>query len=124
MYIDSIVNESTHEARAEGYITMGTMKFMVEQGKLNLFIKDPQAHTKRMLYFTEIGVEYGTGLRQSPLIKPYVRYLRIRLSDVLHHIEGQDFDLVLCDLAMPNVFGHDVVKALNWLKRWMDDEMR
>ena len=53
MYIDSVdsfVNESTHEARAEGHITMRSMKHMVEQGRFNLFIKDQQAHTKRMLY--------------------------------------------------------------------------
>ncbi len=32
-------------------------------------------------------------------------------------IEVNDFDLVLCDLAMPNVFGYDVVKAINGLKK-------
>jgi len=31
--------------------------------------------------------------------------------------ESEEFDLVLCDLAMPNVFGYDVVKALNGLKK-------
>ena len=32
-------------------------------------------------------------------------------------IEGGEFDLVLCDLAMPNVSGHDVAKAINELKK-------
>ena len=27
------------------------------------------------------------------------------------------FDLVLCDLAMPEVFGYDVIKALNKLEK-------
>jgi PAS domain S-box-containing protein len=29
--------------------------------------------------------------------------------------EKEDFDLVLCDLAMPNVYGYDVIKAINKL---------
>lgn len=52
-YIDSVdkfVIEPAHDARAEGHITMGSMKQMVEQGRFNLFIKDPQIHTKRMLF--------------------------------------------------------------------------
>jgi CheY-like chemotaxis protein len=28
-----------------------------------------------------------------------------------------DYDLVLCDLAMPNVYGYDVIKALNKLEK-------
>ncbi len=36
-------------------------------------------------------------------------------ADAINMIEREDFDLVLCDLAMPNVFGYDVVKALNKL---------
>lgn len=52
-YIDSVdkfVIEPAHDARAEGHIKMGSMKQMVEQGRFNLFIKDPQIHTKRMLF--------------------------------------------------------------------------
>ncbi len=36
-------------------------------------------------------------------------------ADAISIIEREDLDLVLCDLAMPNVFGYDVVKALNKL---------
>ncbi|MCP4252545.1 MAG: CBS domain-containing protein, partial [Candidatus Scalindua sp.] len=32
-------------------------------------------------------------------------------------LEGEEFDLVLCDLAMPNVSGYDVVRVLNKLKK-------
>ena len=38
-------------------------------------------------------------------------------ADAINMVEGEDFDLVLCDIAMPNVFGYDVVKALNLLKK-------
>ncbi|MCP5003219.1 MAG: response regulator [Planctomycetes bacterium] len=38
-------------------------------------------------------------------------------ADAINMIEGENFDLVLCDLAMPNVFGYDVVKTLNGLKK-------
>lgn len=38
-------------------------------------------------------------------------------ADAINMVEGEDFDLVLCDIAMPNVFGYDVVKALNRLKK-------
>ncbi|MGR3303142.1 MAG: PAS domain S-box protein [Candidatus Scalindua sp.] len=31
--------------------------------------------------------------------------------------KATDFDLVLCDLAMPDVFGYDVIKALNKLEK-------
>ena len=38
-------------------------------------------------------------------------------ADAINMVDGEDFDLVLCDIAMPNVFGYDVVKALNRLKK-------
>lgn len=38
-------------------------------------------------------------------------------ADAINMIKAEDFDLVLCDLAMPNVFGCDVVKVLNGLKK-------
>ena len=38
-------------------------------------------------------------------------------ADAINMIEGGEFDLVLCDLAMPNVSGHDVAKAINELKK-------
>ena len=38
-------------------------------------------------------------------------------ADAINMVEGEGFDLVLCDIAMPNVFGYDVVKALNLLKK-------
>jgi PAS domain S-box-containing protein len=38
-------------------------------------------------------------------------------ADAINMVEGEGFDLVLCDLAMPNVFGYDVVKVLNGLKK-------
>ena len=28
-----------------------------------------------------------------------------------------DFDLVLCDIAMPNIYGYDVIRALNELEK-------
>ncbi len=37
-------------------------------------------------------------------------------ADAINMVEGEDFDLVLCDLAMPNVFGYVAVKGLNGLK--------
>ncbi len=38
-------------------------------------------------------------------------------ADAIKMAEGEDFDLVLCDLAMPNIFGYDVVRVLNGLKK-------
>ena len=38
-------------------------------------------------------------------------------ADAIKMVESEDFDLVLCDLAMPNVFGYDVVNALNKLEK-------
>ncbi|MBT6049956.1 MAG: PAS domain S-box protein [Candidatus Scalindua sp.] len=38
-------------------------------------------------------------------------------ADAINMIEGEVFDLVLCDLAMPNVFGIDVIKAANLLEK-------
>ena len=38
-------------------------------------------------------------------------------ADAIKMTEGEVFDLVLCDLAMPNVFGYDVVKVINGLKK-------
>ncbi len=38
-------------------------------------------------------------------------------ADAIKIIGNEDFDLVLCDLAMPNVFGYDVIKSLNVLKK-------
>ncbi len=38
-------------------------------------------------------------------------------ADAINMIEIEGFDLVLCDLAMPNVFGYDVVEALYGLKK-------
>ena len=37
--------------------------------------------------------------------------------NVINMIEGERFDLVLCDIAMPNICGYDVVKSLNGLKK-------
>jgi cholesterol oxidase len=48
--VDGFVTEPQHEARAEGYVAMGPSRYSVERGRFNLFIKDPQTHTKRMLY--------------------------------------------------------------------------
>jgi len=48
--VDGFVTEPQHEAHAEGYVAMGPSRYSVERGRFNLFIKDPQAHTKRMLY--------------------------------------------------------------------------
>ena len=38
-------------------------------------------------------------------------------ADAINMIECEKFDLVLCDLAMPKVFGYDVIKALHGLKK-------
>ena len=38
-------------------------------------------------------------------------------SDAIELIKSEHFDLVLCDLAMPNVFGYDVIKVLNTLEK-------
>ncbi len=40
-------------------------------------------------------------------------------ADAINMVEGEVFDLVLCDLAMPNVFGYVVVKGLNGLKNYL-----
>jgi DNA-binding response OmpR family regulator len=31
--------------------------------------------------------------------------------------KAADYDLALCDMAMPNVYGYDVIKALNKLEK-------
>ncbi len=62
MYIDSVdkfVNEPAHIARAEGHIKWGTSKFMVERGRFNLFFKDIENHTKRMLYSVQFSDQNG-----------------------------------------------------------------
>jgi CheY-like chemotaxis protein len=38
-------------------------------------------------------------------------------TDAINMTDGDNFDLVLCDLAMPIVSGYDVVKALNGSKK-------
>jgi nitrogen fixation negative regulator NifL len=38
-------------------------------------------------------------------------------ADAINMVEGEEFDIVLCDLAMPNVFGYDVVRVINGLKK-------
>ena len=38
-------------------------------------------------------------------------------ANAIELINVERFDLVLCDLAMPKVFGYDVIKALNTLER-------
>jgi len=38
-------------------------------------------------------------------------------ADAINLIKAEHFDLVLCDLAMPNVSGYDVVKVLNGLEK-------
>ena len=38
-------------------------------------------------------------------------------AEAINMVEGEDFDLVLSDLAMPNVFGYDVVKAIDGLEK-------
>jgi len=48
--VDGFITESAHEARAEGYVVMGPSKHTVTRGRFNLFIEDPENHTKRMLY--------------------------------------------------------------------------
>jgi cholesterol oxidase len=48
--VDRFVTESTHRARAEGYVTMGSSKSTVERGRFNLFIENPGPKTKRMFY--------------------------------------------------------------------------
>ena len=37
-------------------------------------------------------------------------------ADAIEIIKKESFDLVLCDLAMPNVSGYDVIKALHKLE--------
>ncbi|MCP4251802.1 MAG: response regulator [Candidatus Scalindua sp.] len=38
-------------------------------------------------------------------------------AEAIELVREEDFDLVLCDLAMPNVYGYDVIKAINKLDR-------
>jgi CheY-like chemotaxis protein len=38
-------------------------------------------------------------------------------ADAINLIKFEDFDLVLCDLAMPDVSGYDVVEVLNSLEK-------
>lgn len=38
-------------------------------------------------------------------------------ADAIELMKREEFDLVLCDLAMPNVIGYDVIKALNDLEK-------
>ena len=38
-------------------------------------------------------------------------------AEAIELIKGENFDFVLCDLGMPNVYGYDVIKALNKLER-------
>jgi DNA-binding NtrC family response regulator len=39
------------------------------------------------------------------------------VADAINIIKTEDFDLVLCDLVMPDVSGSDVIKFLNELKK-------
>ena len=38
-------------------------------------------------------------------------------ADAIDIVKSEDFDLVLCDLAMPETFGCDVIEAVNKLKK-------
>ena len=38
-------------------------------------------------------------------------------SDAINIVKSEEFDLVLCDLAMPDISGHDVIEALNKLEK-------
>ncbi|WP_162532439.1 hybrid sensor histidine kinase/response regulator [Candidatus Scalindua japonica] len=38
-------------------------------------------------------------------------------ADAIELVNREDFNLVLCDIAMPDVFGYDVIKELNRLKK-------
>ena len=38
-------------------------------------------------------------------------------SDAINIVKSEEFDLVLCDLAMPDISGYDVVEALNKLEK-------
>jgi YesN/AraC family two-component response regulator len=38
-------------------------------------------------------------------------------SDTIELIKSEHFDLVLCDLAMPNVYGYDVIKVLHTMEK-------
>jgi len=38
-------------------------------------------------------------------------------ADAIELIKKEEFDLLLCDLAMPDVFGYDVIKAFNGLEK-------
>ena len=38
-------------------------------------------------------------------------------AEAIELAKSEGFDLVLCDLAMPNVYGYDVIKALNRLEK-------
>ncbi|MEJ2429997.1 MAG: GMC family oxidoreductase [Deltaproteobacteria bacterium] len=70
IYIDNVnsfVTESAHEARAEGYVSRGSGKYTVERGRFNLFIEDPEKHTKRMLY----SLQFKTDEDQDYLLAGY-----------------------------------------------------
>ncbi|MCP4254301.1 MAG: response regulator, partial [Candidatus Scalindua sp.] len=38
-------------------------------------------------------------------------------TDAISIVKSEDFDLVLCDLAMPDIFGYDVIDAMNKLEK-------
>ncbi len=38
-------------------------------------------------------------------------------ADAINMVKAEDYDLVLCDLAMPDVSGYDVIKCVNELKK-------
>ncbi|MCP4268745.1 MAG: response regulator [Candidatus Brocadiaceae bacterium] len=38
-------------------------------------------------------------------------------TDAINIVKSEDFDLVLCDLAMPDIFGCDVIEAINKLEK-------
>jgi cholesterol oxidase len=48
--VDAFISEPAHQAQAAGYVAVGASTHTVERGRFNLFIEDPQSHTKRMLY--------------------------------------------------------------------------
>jgi cholesterol oxidase len=55
IYVDDLevfVNNPAHEAHVKGYIDYARLggKRMIERGRFNLFVADPEAHIKRMHY--------------------------------------------------------------------------
>jgi len=38
-------------------------------------------------------------------------------ADAINIVKAEEFDLVLCDLAMPDVYGIDVIKTINGLEK-------